>query len=152
MSLYRQAGGRNPRLLIAVLVVGAAVGALAGYAVGRGSVERPSAAEVIADTRAELEPVAAGLELVPIEYEGAVRAGKVDSPTEYEATQGAVARAQVTLSAAGPGLRAIDAAEYAAAKRAMSRLSEAIDAVASPQRIEALAETARARVDALTGS
>lgn len=149
MSLYRQAGRRNPRLLIAALAVGVAIGALAGYGLGRGSVESPSAAEAIAGARAELRPVAAGLELVPIEYEGALRGGKVDSPTEYQAAKDAVARAEEALAAAGEDMRAIDAPRYARARDAVSRLGEAIGAAAPARRIEALAEVAQEEVAAL---
>ena len=152
MSLYRQAGGRSPRLLAAVLLVGALLGAVAGYVVGRGSVEKPSTAEVIADARAELRPVAAGLELVPIEYEGALSGGEVESPTEYEAAKGAVSRTDAALAAAGEDLRAIDQAGYAAAEEAIARLGEAIDSVAPPARVEALAALAGERIDTLAGN
>jgi hypothetical protein len=141
MSLYRQAGGYAPRALAGTLIVGVVLGALAGFLAGRGSVSEPSAAEVVADARAELRPVAAGLELVPIEYEG-----------EADAAASAAIRAQQTLVEAADDMRAIDPVGYTAATRAVSRLRDAIDAVAPPARIEALARAAEARIDALAGA
>ncbi len=151
MSLYRQAGGRGPRAIVAALLAGVLIGALAGYPAGRGSVEAPSAAELVADARAELRPVAAGLELVPIEYEGTLRGGEVESPTEYQAAKDAVLRAEQALRSAGQDLEAVDPDGYAAATRAIARLERAIDSVAPPARVEALARLARARIEALAG-
>jgi hypothetical protein len=149
MSLYRQAGGRGPRALVAALVAGLLFGALTGFLLGRGSVDDPSAAEAVADVRAELTPAAAGLELVPIEYQGAVRRGEVVASTEYTATQGAAARAAGELGAVAADMRAIDPAGYEAATAAIAHLQAAIDAVAPPARVEALAGRASARLEAL---
>ncbi len=151
MSLYRQTGERGPALLIALLLTGLLVGALAGFLLGRASADDPSLSDQIEDARAELAPVAAGLELVPIEYEGAVSDGKVSARTEYEATKGAAARASEELEAS-EGIRLIDPAGYAAALQAISQLEGAIEAVAPPTRIEALAEGAAARIEALTSA
>jgi hypothetical protein len=149
MSLYRQAGGRGPRALVAALVVGLLLGAVAGFLLGRASVEESSAGEAVADVRAELTPVAAGLELVPIEYEGAVRGGEVVAGTEYEATHGAAARAAADLEAVAEDMRVIDPDGYEAATAAIDDLEAAIDALAPQARIEALASRASARVDGL---
>ena len=135
MSLYRQAGGRSSRVLVGVLAVGVLVGLVAGYLIGRGSVDEPSASEVVADARAELQPVAAGLELVPIEYEGAKEA---------------VARAEADLEAAGEDMRAIDPAGYAAATKAVERLAAALDAAVPPNQVEDLAREASAAVESLS--
>jgi hypothetical protein len=148
VSLYRQAGERGPALLISLLLIGLLVGGAAGFLAGRGSADDASAAEVVADARAELAPVAAGLELVPIEYEGAVSKGKVTAQTEYEATQSAAARATEELEAS-EGIRAIDPDGYEAATAAIEKLERAIAAVAPPTRIEALAEIASARLESL---
>jgi hypothetical protein len=149
MSLYRQAGGRSPRALAAVLLAGLLIGGLAGFLAGRGSVEEPSAAEAVADARAELAPVAAGLELVPIEYEGAVRDGRVIARTEYEATQAAAARAAADLLAASEDLHAIDPMGYEMAEQAIDKLVKAIAAVVPPAQIEALTRAASNRVESL---
>ena len=150
MSLYRQTGGRSSRALLAVLAVGVLIGLVAGYLIGRGSVDEPSAAEVVADARAELQPVAAGLELVPIEYEGSD--SKVTSPTEYKGATEAVARAEADLAAAEEDMRAIDPAGYAAATQAVERLSRALDAAAPPNEVKDLARKASAAVESLAGS
>lgn len=152
MSLYRQAGGYAPRAIVAALIAGVLIGGLAGFLAGRGSVGDRSAAEVVADAQAKLRPVAAGLELVPIEYEGALDDdGRVAAETEYEAAQAAVSRAQAALAAAAEDMRAIDPAGYAAATRSLMQLVAAIDSVAPPSRIEALAARARTRVESLSG-
>jgi hypothetical protein len=151
MSLYRQTGGRSSRTLVGLLVAGLLVGLVAGYLIGRGSVDEPSAAEVVAEARAELQPVAAGLELVPIEYEGAWSDGKVAAPTEYAGAKEAVARAEADLAAAGEDMRAINPSAYAAATEAVERLSAALDATAPPKEVESLAGEADARVESLAG-
>lgn len=152
MSLYRQAGGLGARALAGAAVAGLLIGLLSGYLVGRASVEEPSLSDLVAEARAELQPVSAGLELVPIEYEGALRDGRVAEPSEYRATRGAVERAGSALETAAEDLRAIDAAGYAAATRSVDQLTAAIDSVAPPARIEALAARASARVESLAGS
>jgi hypothetical protein len=150
MSLYRQAGGISPRALVVGVLVAALVGALIGFLLGRGSVEDPSPADVVAEARAELRPVAAGLELVPIEYEGAFRGGRV-APTELKAAQDAASRAAAELEAASEDMRAIDPAGYAEAASTVEELSSALDSTASQARVEALATRAQAAVEELSG-
>jgi hypothetical protein len=150
MSLYRQTGGRSPRALAAVLLAGLMIGGLVGFLAGRGSVEEPSAADAVADARAELAPVAAGLELVPIEYEGAVRDGRVMARTEYEATQAAAARVAADLLAASEDLRAIDSTGYEMAEQAIDKLVKAIAAVVPPAQIQALTRAASTRIELLS--
>jgi len=149
MSLYRQVGGFSSRSLLGGVLAAAFVGALIGFLVGRGSVEPPSTAEAVAESRVELRPVAAGLELVPIEYEGALQGGRVVAETELEAARSAGSRAESKLEAASEDMRAIDPAGYAAAVRSVARLTAAIEAQRAIQRVDALAREASARVDAL---
>jgi hypothetical protein len=151
VSLYRQPGGYSPRTLAAALIAVALVGGVIGFLVGRGSVEDRSAADAVADARAELRPVAAGLELVPIEYEGALRGNGV-ARTELDAARGAASRAEAELAAVAEDMRAIDAAGYAAATRAVAQLAAAVDATASPARVKALASRASDAAEALSGA
>jgi hypothetical protein len=149
MSLYRQAGGRSTGTIAAALVAGLLVGSLAGFLIGKGSADEPSLSELVADARGELAPVAAGLELVPVEYGSSVHGGRVVEPTEYGASQAAVARAEQALTAAGKDIRAIDPAGYAAAFGAVRTLADAIDARATAERVDSLARAASARVESL---
>lgn len=151
MSLYRQAGGYSPRTLVAAAVAVALLGGAIGFLLGRGSVEDRSAAEAVADARSELRPVAAGLELVSIEYEGALRGGRV-APTELDAAREAASRAEAELESAAESMRTIDPAGYAAARRAIARLVSAVDAAVPPARVDALAARASAAVEALSGA
>jgi hypothetical protein len=134
------------------IVLAILIGALVGYLLGRGSVDDPTVAELASESRAELRPVAAGIELIPIEYEGAVDSGGVAAPTELEATKGAAARATEALEASADDITAIDPAGYAAARRALRELAAAIDEVAPPARVNALARAAEARLAALSGA
>jgi hypothetical protein len=152
MSLYRQAGGQTPRALAAVAVLGLVIGGLIGFLAGRGSTDEPSAAEVVADARAGLRPVSTGLEVLPIEYRGALEEGRITARTEYEAARAAAARAEEDLAAASVDMRAIDPAGYGAARRSMARLGAAIEEVAPPARVDALAQAAQARIDVLAGT
>lgn len=152
MSLYRQAGGRNAGAIVLALAVGLLVGGLTGFLSGKGSAEDPSLAVLVADARAELAPVAAGLELVPVEYASAVRAGQVVEPTEYEASRAAVARAEQSLADAGADLRVIDPTGYSAALDSVRSLSAAVDARAPGAKVESLARMASARIEILSGS
>jgi hypothetical protein len=149
MSLYRQAGGHATRALVAAAVVGVLVGGLIGFLGGRGSADDPSAAEVVADARAGVRPVSTGLEVLPIEYEGSVDRGRITARTEYEAARAAAARAEAALTATSEDMTAIDPAGYAAARRSLARLSEAIGDVAPPPRVDALARAAQARIETL---
>jgi hypothetical protein len=151
MSLYRQAGGNARRAIAAAALLGVVLGGLIGYLAGRGSADEPSAAEVVADARAGLRPVSTGLEVLPIEYEGSLEEGRVAARTEYEAARAAAARADAALAAASEDMRAIDPAGYAAARRSMARLGEAIEEVAPAARVDALSRAAQARIDALAG-
>ena len=134
-----------------MLVAGLLVGALAGFLLGKGSADEPSISELVADARVELAPVAAGLELVPVEYGNSVRSGRVVEPTEYEASQAAVARAEQALTAAGEDLRTIDPVGYAAAVESMKLLSSAVEARVAAARVDSLARQASARVETLAG-
>jgi hypothetical protein len=149
MSLYRQAGGRSAGVIAVVLIAGLLIGALTGFLIGKGTASESSLSEQVADARAELAPVAAGLELVPVEYGNSVRDGRVIEPTEYEASQAAVERAKQTLTVAGEDLRIIDPAGYSTALRAVRTLSEAIDARASAARVDTLARAANVRIERL---
>jgi hypothetical protein len=151
MSLYRQVGGRGARGLVGALLAGVLLGGLAGFLIGHNSADEPSAAELIGNARAELRPVGDALELVPIEYRGAVRGGRVVAETEYQAAREAISRAEDTLAAAGEDMRAIDPTGYAAATAAVARLAKAVDTIEPPTRVEALARTAGEKVGVLSG-
>jgi hypothetical protein len=151
VSLYRQPGERGPALLVTLLLTGLLIGAVAGFLIGRATTDDPSLAEQIEDARAGLAPVAAGLELIPIEYEGAVSNSKVTAQTEYEATQAAASRATEELEASAEDMQAIDPTGYESATAAIEQLESAIDAVAPPARIEALSDGARAQLESLSG-
>lgn len=151
MSLYRQAGGFSPRALIAAVLAAALLAGLIGFLAGRGSVEEPSPAEAVAEARQALGPVEIGIEQIPIEYEGALRSGRVVAETEYGAAQATAERTEAALAEAGDDMGAIDPAGYAAAVRAVARITEAIGDVAPPSRIEALSARAGARVESLAG-
>ena len=151
MSLYRQAGGYSPWTLVTALAVVALFGGGIGFLLGRDSVDPPTAAEAVADARAELRPVAAGLELVPIEYEGALRGGRA-APSEVDAAREAATRAEAELAMAAEDMRSIDPVGYAAATRAVVRLAAAVEATVPPARVEALAARASAAVEALSGA
>ena len=151
MSLYRQAGGRSAGRIAAALVIGLLIGGLAGFLICRSTASDPSLSELVADARAELAPVAAGLELVPVEYGSSVRGGRVVEPTEYAASQAAVARAEQALTAAGTDLRAIDPVGYSAVLDSLRALSGAIDARASGTKVDSLARAASDRVEVLAG-
>ncbi len=151
MSLYRQTGGYSPRTLVVALAVVALLGGAIGFLLGRGSVEDRSAAQAVAEARAELRPVAAGLELVPIEYEGALRGGRI-APGEVDAAREAAVRAKAELASAAESMRTIDPAGYAAATQAVDRLLSAVDAAGPPARVEALAAEASAAVEDLSGA
>lgn len=151
MSLYRQAGERGPALLAAIFAAGLLIGVLAGLLIGLGAAGEPTLGEQIDEARAELRPVAAGIELVPIEYEGAVEGGEVTAPTERGAAAEAVARAAAGLESSAAELRTLDPDGYGEAVEAVAALAAAVDATAPLARVERLAERAGARVEAFAG-
>jgi hypothetical protein len=149
LSLYRQTGGPTPRALALALIAALLVGGLIGFLLGRGSAEEPTLVEQATEARQQLGPVAAGLELVPIEYQNVVRAGRVTAPTEYAATRQAVQSATSDLAAASEELRVIDPRGYAAAAAAVQVLRAAVGRRAAASRVEGLADAARARIEAI---
>jgi len=151
MSLYRQAGERGPALLVGLLVAGLLIGGVAGFLIGQASVDEPTLSEQVDEARAELRPVAAGIELVPIEYEGAVEGGEVTAPSERGAAADAIERADAGLESAAVGLRTLDRRGYEEAVEAIEALGAAVDATAPLARVERLAERAGARVEAFAG-
>jgi len=151
MSLYRQAGERGPALLVGLLVAGLLIGGVAGFLIGLGSADEPTLSEQVDEARGELRPVAAGIELVPIEYEGSVAGGEVTAPSERGAAAEAIERAAAGLESSAVELRKLDPGGYQQAVAAIDALAAAVDATAPLARVERLAERAGARVEALAG-
>lgn len=144
MSLYRQAG-RSPRALIAVALAGVALGAGAGYGIGRCGAPEPSAGAVIARLAERLRPVAAGLALLPTEYPQSAQGA------ESSAVRGDLERIAGGLAAARDDVRRLDPAGAAALERAVAALRAAVARKAPPAEVTALAAAARRALAAVPG-
>src|SRR3954470_8321054 len=147
MSLYRQAGPpRAGRLLaggLAVLVVGL----LAGFGSGRATAPEPSAADLVARLRTDLQPVASGLAILPTEYpQAAAGAGN-----ETAAVRGGLTRVRAALRHAEPELRLLDADGTAALVRAVGRVDAAVGRQAAPTQVERLVQQATDALHHLPG-
>ena len=122
MSLYRQASGPRTTVVVGVGAIGLVLGLLAGLALGGGGDEEISLREALAQLEARAQPVELALEQVPIEYGGAVRAGKVAAPTEYRASRATVERAVRSYAGVEGDLALLD-------RRTAGRTGAAIDRV-----------------------
>src|SRR4051794_26091081 len=128
MSLYRQAGpSRTGRLLaggLAVLVLGL----LLGFGIGRATAPEPSASDLVARLRTDLQPVAGGLAILPTEYpQAAAGAGN-----ETAAVRGGLTRMRSALRHVEPDLRVLDPGGTAALVRAIARIDAAVGRHAAP--------------------
>jgi hypothetical protein len=123
MSLYREPGRRRRRRQIGAGVAVVAGLAIAGIVVlATRDSGPPSRADHVAAVRAAASQASDGLDLVTIEYGQAVRNGKVVAPTEYQAAQADLSRAQDAITKAR---KDIAATAPIAAAPALAALREA---------------------------
>jgi hypothetical protein len=149
LSLYREPGQARRRrrtlvlggVAVAVLIVVAVV----LIASGGGS---ESAADRAKRSQDAVAKSLDGLELLRIEYAQAVDAGRVVEPTEYQAAQADVKRAQDSLADAD---RSADPAAYARASAALAAVARAVERRVDAARLEALVASARSAIEPLAG-
>jgi hypothetical protein len=147
VSLYREPGRRRALVGWIVAVAALAAGLGGGYALGRSSAPEPTAAAVVERLRADLRPVAGGLELLPTEYPQ-TRGG---AGGEEAAVRGDLDRIRSGLRAAGPDLRMLAPDAARELERAVAALEAAIGARASPAEVERLATAATAALARVPG-
>jgi hypothetical protein len=152
MSLYREVRGRRWAAIAGALAAGVAIGALAGFLVGRGSEDESSLSEQVAELRSDAQPLRLALEQVMIEYQGTVEGGEVASPTEFEASVATAERALASLEQLRPDLAAVNAAETARLDRAVRSLSELIERRAAYSAVEAKAAEAQQALSSMVSS
>jgi hypothetical protein len=123
--------------------VGALAGLLLGLALGGGDDTSPE--EALRDTRSQLSQAAGVLEIVPIEYEEAVRGGEIvqGREAEYRGARSAVQRSRDLYLEARPALLVVDAQAVRAIDGAYARLARAMAARAPPETVTR--QTARLR-------
>src|SRR3954452_8846103 len=126
MSLYRQAGRASARTLILATVAALAVGLAAGFALGRGTAPEQNLAGQVADLQRKVRPAEEGLELTATEYGQAVRGGRVVAPTEYQAAQADLRRANAAIAGARADLRALGAARAVELERSVAAVRAAV--------------------------
>ena len=147
MSLYRQPGRSRPLLIAAVALVALAAGVGIGFAIGRSTSPDPSAQDVVAQLRARLRPLSAGLELLPTEYPQALHA----SGDEAAAVSGDLARIRGALAAAAGDLRALDPAGARVLSARVASLAAAVRAQAPPADVARLAAQAQSALAQVPG-
>lgn len=138
MSVYRQARAGRPGLLVAVAAVALAIGVLAGALLFGGD-EEPSLRDAVAELRDDMSPATQSLDALPIEYEEAVRGGRVVRPTEYEGARGHLQRARATFDRARGDLVLLAPAETAELERRFGELAGLVDRRAPAPEVEAKA-------------
>jgi hypothetical protein len=150
VSLYRQAAGSRTGTLAAIGVLGLLAGAIAGFALGRGTASEPTFPELAEELSADVRPALNALELVTIEYPEAVRGSEVVAETEYEAARSQAETAESTLASVSTDLAAVDPARAETAIAAAAQVTALIEDRADPGRVERAAEQAAAAIEAAT--
>jgi hypothetical protein len=134
MSLYRQPGRARPALIAGVVGVTLVIGLAIGFAIGRGTSPDPSAEDVVAQLRTQLQPLGTGLKLLPTEYPQAY----AGAGNETAGVRGNAERMQATLRAAAPDLRVLDPAGARALEQRVQALAAAVAAKAPPAEVQRL--------------
>lgn len=143
MSLYRQPGSRSFRLAIGAAALGLVVGLAIGLLAGRGGGEPPSLRESLASVRDRLRPASSGLELVAIEYREAVRGGRVVAPTEYAAARADLRRARQAIEVSKADLVALQPRLTARLEAQLKELERLVAGRTPAPRVVALAGQAQ---------
>jgi hypothetical protein len=147
MSLYREAGRRSTGRLVAIAAAVLVAGLAIGFGIGRATEPDPTAADVVAQLRSDLQPVANGLEILPTEYPQA----REGAGNETAAVQGGLDRIRTALRAAAPDLRTLDPSGLQDLQTAVDRLAEAVEAKAAPAQVERLTQRATTALQAVPG-
>src|SRR4051812_6235975 len=138
-------------MLLLAAVAALLVGLLAGFLLGRATAPDPTLAEKVADLRRAVRPAEQGLELTATEYAQAVRGGRVVQPTEYQAAQADVERADGALAAARADLRALSAQRAGELDRAVAALRARAARRADAAEVQRHSDAARAALRAAVG-
>jgi hypothetical protein len=147
VSLYREAGRGTTRTLLIAGGIALVVGMLVGFALGRASAPEPSAADVVSDLRADLRPVAGGIELLPNEYAQAFR----NEGAEAEGVRGALERIDKQLAKARPDLQTLDPDGMKALDDAFAQLESAVQQKAPPSEVSERAQEVATALKAVPG-
>jgi hypothetical protein len=148
LSLYRETGRSGRQGLIAgavALVIGLGV----GYLLGHANAEEPSFGEAVAALRADLGPVANGLELLGGEYPQGVSGGEIVAQTEYDGSVSNVERIRDVLAANAGELEQLDPEATAELTDVVDQLGEAVAAQAPPAEVDRLRQDAIAALRAI---
>jgi hypothetical protein len=148
MSVYREPATRRARAAGIAAVVGLLLGALAGFLVGRASVEEPSLGEQIGEVQEEIRPGLNALELVGIEYPEGVRGGRVVAETEYRAAESQADSAAAAVDAARQDLELLSPAGTRRASRIIAELQRLIGERAEPGAVQRAAREASSSLEA----
>lgn len=151
MSLYRQTGGASRGVAIGAAIAALLVGAVAGFALGRDSVDEPTLQEQLEDLATDLRPATSALELVGIEYAEAVEDGEVVAETEHQAARSQLETARSILESKQSELRAVSASRYETALEALAEVEARFDAMADPAAVKQASVRASDAIAAAAG-
>lgn len=145
MSLYRQPGRYGRGTVVGVAVLAFVVGALIAFVVGRSTAPDPSLGDQIAQLRDDLQPARQGLEILPTEYQQAVRGGATSTPGELAGVVATVKRVDAVLAEHRAELRVLAPAVAGRLGPDIAAVQRAVDAKATPAQVEQA--VARAKAD-----
>jgi hypothetical protein len=143
MSLYREAGRRSPARMAATFAGVLVAGLLIGFGIGRATAPDPTAADVVAQLRTDLRPVANGLEILPTEYPQGGR--------ESAGVQAGLDRIDRAMRTAAGDLRVLDPEGTDELQRALSAVRGAVDAKAPPADVARLSREAAVALERVPG-
>ncbi len=133
MAIYRRPKPRWPAL-VGALALGLVIGSGVGLTLGR---QEPDPVDAVAEVKTSLSRAAGVLEVVEIEYEESVDAGRVISEPEYSGARDALARSRSSYEEVRAALRAFDSDRTDAIDGAYDDLESMVQQRADPSEVAA---------------
>ncbi len=133
MAIYRRPKPRWPAL-VGALILGLVIGTGVGLSLGR---QEPDPVDAVAEVKTAMSRAAGVLEVVEVEYEESVDAGRVVSEAEYSGARDALARSRSSYEEVRAAVAAFDSDRADAIDGAYNELEGMVQQRAEPAEVSA---------------